>query len=639
MRRPAAKSKPAPPRTRTWKAVSLGALFIVLVLVVYVPALRGGFTWDDDAYVTNNVTLRSAPGLSQIWGRLTATPQYYPLVFTSFWLEYHLWGLNPLGYHIINVLLHALAALLLWRVLVQLQLPGAWLAAGIFALHPVAVESVAWVTERKNVLSAVFYFAAALAYLRWQERETTDQGTNGLYLLSLALFICALFSKTVTASLPAALLLVIWWKHGRVAGRDVWPLVPFFAAGAALALVTSWLERTHVGASGPDWALSVLDRCLIAGRALWFYVGKLLWPANLTFIYPRWQVDPGVWWQWLFPATAMATVTLLWSLRERIGRGPLVGVLFFAGTLVPALGFVNVYPMRYSFVADHFQYLASAGLIALAASGLAKIVRPAPFAAVSLLLLLAVLTWKQSAIYADAKTLWQDTLAKNPACWMAHNNLGTVLESEGRVDEAIGHYEEAIRLKPDHAEAHNNLGNAIYKKGRTEDAIREYRKAIRLKPGYATAYGNLGTALGARGAGDEAVRQFQASLRLNPSDGLTRYNFGIVLFKNQRAAEAINEFQQAVRLLPDYASARINLGIALGSSGRLDEAIAQFQEAVRLQPDFPQARSDLGTALLAKGLVDEAIRQFQEAIRLQPDEPGARTKLSQALEVKRKGMP
>jgi len=609
-------------------------LFVALVFVVYVPALRGGFTWDDDAYVTNNLTLRSAGGLARMWGQLTATPQYYPLVFTSFWLEYHLWGLNPLGYHIVNVLLHTLAAMLLWRVLVRLQVPGAWLAAAIFALHPVAVESVAWVTERKNVLSAVFYFAAALAYLRWQDRETTARGANALYLLSLVLFICALFSKTVTASLPAALLLMIWWKRGRVAGRDVWPLAPFFVAGAALALVTSWLERTHVGASGPDWALSVLDRCLIAGRALWFYAGKLVWPANLTFIYPRWHLDPGVWWQWLFPLTAAAVVTLLWSLRERIGRGPLVAVLFFAGTLVPALGFANVYPMRYSFVADHFQYLASAGLIALAAAGLTRIVRPMPFGALVLPLLLAVLTWKQSAIYADTKTLWQDTLAKNPASWMAHNNLGTVLESDGDIEGATSHYEEAIRLKPDHAEAHNNLGNAIYKKGRTEDAIREYREAIRLKPGYATAYSNLGTALGARGRDDEALEQFRASIHLNPSDGLTHYNFGIVLFKTHRTDDAISELQQAVRLLPDYASARINLGIALGSSGRLDEAIAQFQEAVRLKPDFPQARGDLGTALLAKGQVDEAIHQFREAIRLNPDQPGVRNNLSRALELK-----
>jgi tetratricopeptide (TPR) repeat protein len=641
----------------------LGAFLVALVLVAYLPALRGGFNWDDDAYVTNNLTLRSVLGLSQIWGQLTATPQYYPLVYTSFWLEYRLWGLNPLGYHAVNVLLHTLAAILLWRVLVRLQLPGAWLAAGIFALHPVAVESVAWVTERKNVLSAVFYFAAALAYLRWQDYGTTDYGTTDhgtttrqrgsgvlglipssrrsvvLYLLSLALFICALFSKTVTASLPAGLLLVIWWKHGRIAGRDVWPLVPFFVAGAASGLVTSWLERTHVGASGPEWALSFVDRCLIAGRALWLYAGKLFWPANLTFIYPRWQIDPGIWWQWLFPAAALAVVMILWTLRMRVGRGPLVAVLFFAGTLFPALGFVNVYPMRYSFVADHFQYLASAGLIVLATAGLTKIFRPVPFAAVLLPLVLAVLTWKQSAIYADQKTLWQDTLAKNPASWMAHNNLGTVLESEGQIDEAIGHYEEALRLKPDHAEAHNNLGNTFYKKGRTDDALHEYREAIRLKPDYAIAYGNLGTALGAKGRNDEAIKQFHESIRLNSLDGRAHYNFGIVLFKNNQADDAIMEFQHAVRLLPDYANARINLGIALGSAGRLDEAIAQFREAVRLRPDFAEARSDLGVALLKQGQIDEAINQFQEAVRLKPDDPATRNNLTRALEVKKNPAP
>jgi protein O-mannosyl-transferase len=632
MRRPATKSKPAP-LARQWKAVLLGAFLATLVVIAYLPALGGGFSWDDDAYVTNNLTLRSVAGLSQIWGRLTATPQYYPLVFTSFWLEYHLWGLNPFGYHVVNVLLHTLAAILLWRVLVRLQLPGAWLAAGIFALHPVAVESVAWVTERKNVLSGVFYFAAALAYLRWQDSRATARRT--LYLLSLALFLCALFSKTVTASLPAALLLVTWWKHGRITRRDVWPLLPFFVAGGALGLVTSWLERTHVGANGPDWTLSFWDRFLIAGRALWFYAGKLFWPANLTFIYPRWQIDPRIWWQWLFPAAAIALVMILWSLRNRIGRGPLVAVLFFAGTLFPALGFANVYPMRFSFVADHFQYLASAGLIVLAAAGLTRIFRPAPFAALLVPLLLAVLTWEQSAIYADQKTLWLDTLSKNPAGWMAHNNLGTVLESEGRIDEALSRYEEAVRLKPDHAEAHNNLGNTFYKKGRTDAAIHEYREAIRLKPDYAIAYSNLGTALGANGSTDEATKQFQESIRLDPLDGRAHYNFGIALFKSNRGDDAIKEFQEAVRLLPDYTSARVNLGIALRGAGRLDEAIAQFREAVRSNPDLAEARNDLGIALLKKGQIDEAIDQFQEAIRLKPDDPTARNNLTRALEAKK----
>ena len=315
-----------------------------------------------------------------------------------------------------------------------------------------------------------------------------------------------------------------------------------------------------------------------------------------------------MWWQWLFPAAAIAMVTILWSLRERIGRGPLVAVLFFAGTLFPALGFANVYPMRYSFVADHFQYLASAGLIVLAAAGLTKVFRPVPFAALLLPLLLAVLTWKQSAIYADTKTLWRDTLAKNPAAWMAHNNLGTVLESEGHIDEAISHYEEALRLKPDHAEAHNNLGNTIYKKGRTEDAIHEYREAIRLKPGYATAYGNLGTALGAKGRDDEAIEQFQASIRLNPLDGLAHYNFGIVLFKNHRVDDGhqanFSKPCASCPITPTPASTSASPSAARGGSTRRSH---QFQEAIRLKPDDPDRPAATSLRVLAEegSAVDE----------------------------------
>jgi hypothetical protein len=289
---------------RTW---FISLLLLGLTLAAYLPALHAGFIWDDDDYLINNRTLHDLPGLQRIWFETSATPQYYPLVHTTFWLEYHLWKLNPLGYHLDNVFLHALAAILLWRVLLKLPVPGAWLAAAIFAVHPVNVESVAWVTERKNVLSAVFYFAAALAYLRFavpdnppdtndKRRETTGKKLEEKqagstrwcwYVAALILFVGALFSKTVTTSLPAALLLVFWWKRGRIGLRDVLQLLPFFAVGVGLSLHTSWLEKHHVGASGAEWALSFFDRCLIAGRALWFYAGKLVWPAELTFIYPR----------------------------------------------------------------------------------------------------------------------------------------------------------------------------------------------------------------------------------------------------------------------------------------------------------------------------------------------------------------
>jgi hypothetical protein len=277
----------------------LGGLLLLIILAAYQQVWHAGYIWDDDSYVTKNATLRDLHGLWRIWFEVAATPQYYPLVHTSFWIEHHLWGLNPLGYHLVNLVLHALGAILLWRGLLRLGIPGAWLAAAIFAVHPVEVESVAWITERKNVLSAVFYFAAALTYLRFETaRDEKDQAGQRwyLYFASLFLFVLALLSKTVACSLPAALLLVRWWKSGRIKWRDILALLPFFAFGLGLGLLTAWLEKHHVRAEGEEWALTFGQRFLIAGRALWFYASKLLWPANLIFIYPRWDVSAAFGW-------------------------------------------------------------------------------------------------------------------------------------------------------------------------------------------------------------------------------------------------------------------------------------------------------------------------------------------------------
>ena len=358
-----------------WRSPWAGmSLVLVLMITAYAPALRGGYIWDDDDYVTRNETLLSADGLWRIWSDPSATPQYYPLVHTSFWIEQHLWGLNPAAYHWTNVLLHALNAVLAWLVLRRLSVPGAWLAAAIFALHPVHVESVAWITERKNVLSGAFGLGALLrlaAVCRGSEGIARRARRKSMYYaIALLLFVGALLSKTVVCTLPAVMVLLIWWKRGRVKWTDLWPLVPMFVLGIGLGLVTAWLEKHHAGATGADWQLSWLQRCLIAGRAPWFYAGKLLWPQTLVFIYPRWEVTPPRAWQYAFPAAFLIAIATLWALRGRIGRGPLVAVLCFAGTLFPALGFFDIYPMRYSFVADHFQYLASIALLALAAAAL-----------------------------------------------------------------------------------------------------------------------------------------------------------------------------------------------------------------------------------------------------------------------------
>lgn len=610
-------------------------LLLLVTILAYQPVWHAGFIWDDDEYITNNLTLRSWDGLRQIWLNLTATPQYYPLVHTSFWLEYQFWGSNPLGHHVVNVLLHALVAVLLWRLFWRLQLPAAWLVAGVFALHPVMVESVAWVTERKNVLSAVFYLSAASAWWHWTElrRDSQRQGTSlQWYFLAFLLFLAALLSKTVTASLPAALLLVIWWKHGRITGRDAWPLLPFFAAGLLMGLVTSWLERTHVGAQGPAWAFSFSERCLIAGRAVWFYAAKLLWPENLTFIYPRWGIYTAVWWQWVFPLSAMAVVAGLWNLRQRIGRGPLTAVLFFGGTLLPALGFINIYPMRYSFVADHFQYLACLGLLVLVSVGVETALRKKPFQfhlfCSALLLTLGVLTWRQCRMYADAETLWRTTIEHNPASWLAQNNLGGLLLRKGNLAEAVIHINQAIALEPDYPEAYNNLGNALLQTGFTDQAIVQYQKALAINANYPEARDNLGAALLKLGRVDEAAVEFQKVLAIQPNNATARYNLGTALLQKGQVDEAISELQKALAIEPDYADARGNLGFAFLRRGRPDEAIVQFQKALAIRPDYPEARANLGNALFQQGRLNEAILQLQNALALQPGSLAAQDTLT-----------
>jgi tetratricopeptide (TPR) repeat protein len=565
-----------------------GGLIVLLVCLAYLPALHGGFIWDDDVYVTNNLTLHDLGGLQRIWFEVGAVPQYYPMVHTTFWLEYHLWGLNPFGYHLINVLLHATAAILLWQVLLRLRIRGAWLAAILFALHPVCVESVAWITERKNVLSAVFYFAAALAYLRfaaWEEPGGPNRLRWHWYLGALVLFLAALLSKTVTCSLPAALLLVCWWKQGRVPRGDILPLLPFFALGMGLGLMTAWMEKFHVGAQGAEWSLTLADRGLIAGRALWFYAGKLVWPAHLTFIYPRWKIEPAVWWQWLFPVAAVGVVAGLWLGRRRIGKAPLVAVLFFAGTLGPALGFVNVYPMRYSFVADHFQYLASVGLITLCAAGLARIPRVIP---ATLIVLLGVLTWQQAGIYRNLETLWQKTLARNPDCSMAHNDLGSLLYDQGHIEEAMEHYRKAIQSDPNNCEALINLGIAFAARRQFNEAIENYRRAIEIQPNDCDTLNNLGATLATEGRFDEAIENFRKAIQILPNHCGALNNLALVLAASPKAefrngAEAVRLAKRACELThygkPVYLG---TLAAAYAEAGRFPEAVATAEKAEQL---------------------------------------------------------
>jgi protein O-mannosyl-transferase len=462
---------------RNERAIRLagGAAIILLTTLAYIPAISGKFVWDDNSWTTDiRDLLTDSSGLRTMWLHPTSLQQYYPLAATSFWIDYHLWGFKPPAYHVENILLHTISAILFWQLLRRLDVPGAWLAGAIFAVHPVMVESVAWITERKNTLSMVLFLSALLAYGRfarfWQkendsaaDRESPREIHWIAYAFAFILFLGAMLAKSTAFSFPAVILLICWWKRGRIRFADIWPTLPFFLFSIGYSLATSWLEKNHVGAKGPEWDLSFAQRCLIAGHVFWFYIGKLLWPANLYFIYPRWQLNAGSWRQWLYPIGAAGVLLILWLARNRIGRGPITAALFFVGTLFPVLGFMNAYFMRFSFVCDHWTYLSSLGLFALAAALAVRAAeyyraRPALYGFVAgLLPLLAFLTWRQSGTYADVDTLWRDTLAKNPGAWVAHYNLGYQLQIAGNLAGAKEQYEQALQYNPDCDEAANNL--------------------------------------------------------------------------------------------------------------------------------------------------------------------------------------
>lgn len=510
----------------------LAALVAATTLAAYTPALRSGYVWDDDQHVTANPTLRDLAGLRAIWTDGFATPQYYPLVHTSFWIEHRLWGLAPFGYHLDNVLLHLLGAWLLFAVLVQLGVPGAGIAAALFALHPVHVESVAWITERKNVLSGVFYFGAALAYLRAAPPATPSMVPvdRRRHYGALALFVCALLAKSVTVTLPAALALVVVARRGRAARDELTPLVPMLVVGVTLAAMTAWLEEHHVGATGRDFGFTLLDRTVIASRALAFHAAKLVWPDPLVFIYPRWDVRFAHGANALWPLGVLAVFAALFALRARIGVAPVTIAAIYAVTLSPALGFVDFYPMRFSFVADHFQYHASAALLAglgwAAAWATARAPRaarrPAPLGLAIVLAALGATTWTQAHAYRDEATLWRDTLAKNPAAWLAHLNLGRLLGQDGDLAAADEHLRAAARLKPDDGRVHVNLGVLRLLEGRVDEAIEELRLGVRLEPVLAEGHMNLGLAYERRGDRPEALLAYARAVALDPASSAAR---------------------------------------------------------------------------------------------------------------------
>jgi protein O-mannosyl-transferase len=656
---PSSATLPSGPARR----LGLAVLLVMLGLVVYLPSLRNGFVWDDDTFLTKNPLIQAPDGLARFWFTTQPT-DYWPVTSTTLWLEWRLWGTHAAGYHAMNLVLHLGEALLLWSILRRLRVPGAYLAALLFVVHPVNVESVAWIAQRKNLVAMLFYLLAVFCFLR--TRLVTRDGPRPAlwYALSLLAFLLAMLSKGSVAPLPVVLLGIVAWQR-RPNGKDLAALTPFFIVSAGLIAVNIWFQ-TH-GNHEIIRQANGAERLLGAAAAVWFYLYKAIAPVGLIFVYPQWHIDTGLVWWWLPFLGAVGMTAGLWRVRRE------VPALFFAWAyfvvmLLPVLGFTDVFFMRYSLVADHYQHLALIGVLALAAAGWdgwrrqPRGAAPAWVTAALVVGVFGILTWRQTRFYRSEETLYRATLERSPGSWMVYNNLGLLESAAGRkaaaaqdfatalrvnpafaeayvnrgelqlesgsFAAAIGDFQEALRLRPSYPEASYNLGIALHGLGRNTEAVAAFETALRLRPYYPAAENNLGAALVDLGQVPEAIHHFERAIQLDPAYAEVHFNLANTLAGQHRDEEALGQYGTALRLKPNYPEAENNLALADQRAQRLDEAIAHFQAAVRLRPDYLQARNNLGVALAMAQRLDEAQAQFQEVLRQQPNYAPARQNLN-----------
>jgi protein O-mannosyl-transferase len=590
---------PGPPSWRDW---ILGLTLILCVLLTYTPVWHTGFIWDDDAHLTANPCIVGPLGLKEIW--TTSAANICPLTLTTFWVEHALWGLAPLPYHVVNVLMHGACAVLLWRVLRSLRVQGAWLGAALWALHPVAVESVAWITEMKNTESGLFFLLSILFFVRWLRAKDLDRraGDGWNYALTLLFAALAMASKSSTVILPVALCLCAWWTEGRWHWRNLARVVPIFLMSIAASALSIWTQGLALATiTDSQFVRAWPERLAAAGDAVWFYLGKLLWPHPLITIYPRWPIDATQWVSYLPLTVVIVILAIFWCKRQLWSRACFFAFAYFIAALLPVLGLIDNPIFRFSLVFDHLQYLASIGPLALAGTGLVRfpdlIIPKKPSLqstlCAGLLLIVGMASWQRTWAYESQETLWTDTLAKNSHSFMGHCSLGVAFFEKGQLDDAVAQYQKALEINPNYVAAHYNLGNALFRKGQLDEAIAHFQKALEINPKDAEAHINLGNALLQKEQFDEAVGQFQQAVEINPNDAEAHYDLGNALFQKGQLEEAVGQFQKALEISPNSFATHYNLGVALFQKGELGEAITEFQEVLRLKPDFSPAQDSL----------------------------------------------
>ncbi len=645
----------------------LGAAIIAAVTgAVYFPSLGGDFNLDDNIYLTSNRLIAAPDGLFRFWFTREAI-DYYPVSNTTLWLEWRLWGASPAPYRITNIVLHVASALLVWMILAKLAIPGAFLAALLFTVHPVNVEAVAWIAQRKDVLALFFCLLSLLLYLLSEHRRTNLKRRDktaqrrgqahfaprtaqnepdpvgfvprvletlpnseprkcraqlGWYFLSLLAFLLAMLSKGSIAVLPLVLLLIAWWQQATVTTRDILRTAPFFCIAIVLTIVHIWSQTRGSGEILRHATLA--QRIAGAGAVPWFYLGKAILPLHLLFVYPQWSIEIANWRWWLPAIAAIGSAALLWNARTNsTGRALLFAWAFFCIALAPVFGFTDVGFMRYSLVADHYQHLAVIAVAGLFAAGWScwssgSHVRRRTFTlgAAIVVATLAYLCFQQNVLYGNLVELYETSLASNPNCWMIHNNLGSVLKKQGKTAEAMAHYQAALRLSQDYADAHYNMGTLLKERGDADQAIEQFKRAIQLNPMYASAHYNMANLLVSAGRLPEAIEQYVEALKTDPEAPDIHNNLGAAYETQGRLPEALEQYQEALKCNPNFADAQRSLGGALLKSGQLQEAIEHLKRAVELDPDDAKSFFTLGVAYSQAGQPKKAEEFVTAAAKL-----------------------
>jgi len=651
---------PVARQTSPLKRLAPGAaLIFLLTFAAYWPVLRGQFIWDDPLLVEKNPLVTHSLDLRSVWFQTD-----FPLTVVAFWLQWLCWGKAAGGYHTVNILLHAINSVLVWRVLARLKIRGAWLAGALFAVHPVCAASVAWISELKNTVSLPFFLLSIWFYLR--QSPQSDAETHGTrntqhatrntqhvwYALSLACFLFALLAKTSTVMLPVVLLGCAWWLRGRIAKQDWLRTAPFFALALAFGLMSIWFQTHQTFTTGEVQTENFWGRLAGAGMAVWFYLGKALLPLNLNLIYPRWNIHVAALLSYL-PALLLCGVFFLcWKFRRSWGRPVLFGFGFFVVNLFPVLGFFDMYFLAISRVSDHFQYLPLIGIAGLVAGAIywdvprMRVNGAELLIKTTLIIALTFLTVQRAKVMANEETLWRDTLAKNPAAWSAHNNLACILAEQNKIDDAITHFFASLKLNPNNAQAHGNLGKALTQQRKFAEAETELRTAVAQKAQEPEFHRSLAYVLGGQGKTDEALGQLRQAADLDQSVG-RRLELATMLHQIGKDREAVAEYRRVLATQPPSFEVLNNLAWILATSA--DDSVRNGADAVafaekacqQTQYKDPMTTGTLAAAYAEAGRFNDAVATAEKAANLGAAAGNARVAAinTQLMQLYRAGKP